>query len=231
MHYRWKLDEKFITGRSEAYQWQRLNEVPSRYLEAWQVKRKAHGWLPLDGVLAMSMMDDRQLDSIEVGKTIANQWDLPEWGIPSRPHRPKLMEMIRPICRFLASLPDPLLQEAVQGTLTVGEVPKDLAETIPQVLKYVPDSARLRVDYVPPGQYYWSPVFIHGKELIRDDLIFDTTSEAVMDEVRRRYPDRSTEETSLSDGLMALLRSGVGPNAYLTSEDIGDARFSVKESR
>jgi len=231
MHYHWKLDERFLTGRSEAYQWQRLNEVPTRYLEQWQAKRKVQGWLPLEGVLAMAMMDDRQLDAVEVGRTIANQWDLPEWGIPSRPHKPKLMEMVRPICRFLANLPLPLLNEAVEGTLTVGEVPTDLAAMIPMVLKYVPNSARLRVDYVPPGQYYWSPVFIHGKEPIRDDLIFGPTGEAVMEEVRRRYPDRTKEETSLSDGLMALLRSGVGPSAYLPSEDMGDARFSVKEPR
>jgi hypothetical protein len=85
-HLHWRLDEGFLTGRSATYQWQRLNEVPKRELVRWTAIRKRNGWLPLEEVLAMSELTDRQLDSFEVGKAIAHQWHLPEWGIPSRPH-------------------------------------------------------------------------------------------------------------------------------------------------
>ncbi len=225
-HYHWRLDEGFVTGRSAAYHWQRLNEVPKRLLTKWQAERKKNVWLPLRGVLEMSMMSDRQLDSYEVGKTIANQWRLPEWGVPSRPHMAGPRDYVRPICRFLANLPEDLLGRAELGTLEVREVPQVLLDTV-QYGRGLKPEVRLRADYIPPGQYYWAPFFEQGKEEVHADLIFAPTKEAVLAEVRKRFPNINQDGVSYSDGLMGLLMSGLGPGYVSPFYDMGDQRFGI----
>lgn len=224
MQYHWRLDEGFITGRSASFHWQRLNEVPKRYLIDWRAQREKTGMMPLRGVLAMSRLTDRQLDSFEVGKAIAHQWHLPEWGIPSRPHMSGPRDYVRPLCRMLAALPEDQLLKAEAGTLKVGEVPANLIRTLSY--PFLANDVTLRVDYIPANQYYWRPMFIDGKDEVRTDLIIRSTPDDVTKEVRRRYPSYTKDETSLSDGLLTLL-CNIGPNAGFDSPwmQLGDQRF------
>ncbi|HVT12327.1 MAG TPA: hypothetical protein VHE55_08665 [Fimbriimonadaceae bacterium] len=225
-HVHWRQDEGFLTGRSATYQWQRLNEVPKRTLTKWQEERKAKGYLSLRSVLAMAQLTDRQLDALEVGRTIVNQWRLPEWGIPSRPYWQVQPQMVRQICRFLANLPDDQLVLFEQGTFPGNRMP-------PATLEYLnvigaglgpsfPAGTLLGVDYVPPGKYYWCPVFKEGEEPVRTDLIVGDTREQVLAEVHRRFPDHKGDETAYSDGFLGLLVRR--PDS---AQDVGDQRFWV----
>jgi len=224
MHYRWRLDEGFITGRSATFHWQRLNEVPKRNLVYWQALKAQNGWLPLKGVLAMSQMTDRQLDSYEVGKAIAHQWKLDEWGIPSRPHLPR--DVVRKLCRFLAGLPADKLARAEKGTLVLSDLPEGALNGL-SFGPTTPDTV-LRIDYVPPGKYYWAPFFEQGKEEPHDDLIFADTAETVLREVNKRYPKTDKTQVSLSNGLLDVLLQKVPETPYSGKvSQLGDQRFFV----
>ena len=226
MHYRWKVDEGFLVGRSCSHSWQRINEVPKRTLVRWQAHRKSKVYLPLRDVLEMAQLHDRQLDSVELGKAVVNLWKLPEWGIPSRPLWPGQAEPVRPVARFLAALPDPLLQAGEEGSLLVRDIPHGIM----QMLNF-PGSAgegdysgeaAMGIEYVPPGKYYWSPLFEYGKETPHYDLIVGDTEESVQREIHRRYPDRPEDEVTLSDGFLALLF-----RTQNRVHELGDKRFAM----
>lgn len=223
MHVRWSQDEGWLVGRSRAYYWQRVNEVPKSQLLAWSHDRQRRGFTSIDSVLEMASMTDRQLQSVEVGRTIVNQWKLMEWGIPSRPmwpfdHEPEIL-----ICRFLAGLPPDHLAAALDYRLAASLVNREALDHAKMNDVY-PQSV-LGVDYVPAGKYYWSPTFEVNKEVVHSDLIFGDTLEAVKAEVRRRYPDRPVDdlgEISLSDGVLTIL---VKNGTRVTAN--GDFRFGV----
>jgi len=219
MHYRWSLDSNFIVGRSRAYYWQRISEVPKSRLVNWAKQRRAQGFLPLEGAIEMSEMTDRQLDSIEVGKAIVNQWRLPEWGIPSRPMW-TLHDPVRPILRQLAVIgPDKLALMKVDK-LSLSMLSRTEAEGMS--LATTDSSAILGVNYVPPGKYFWNPLFEMGKETVHTDLIIGDTAEEVETEVHKRYPERPMGEVTLSDGTLSLVVQ-TSQNSY----SIGDYRFGV----
>jgi len=205
MHYLWSVSDGFFVGRSKAFYWQRTSEVPKARLLAWSKRRLAKGFLPLENVLEMAEQTDRQLDSIEVGKTIVYQWMLPEWGIPSRPRWTLAKEPVRPICRFLGTLAPDQLESIVEGKLKVSAIPRDLVDMVAS-LGAVPSDTILGVDYVPPGKYFWNPIFELNKETVHTDLIIGNTQEEVEAEVHRRYPERPTGEVTLSnDGTLGLI--------------------------
>jgi hypothetical protein len=89
----------------------------------------------------------------------------------------------------------------------------------------------LRVDYIPPGKYFWEPFFEQGKEQVHDDVIFADTKEEVLAEVQKRYPDIKQENTGFSDGLLGLQTGNLGPESIASSYDLGDEHFGVGHRR
>jgi len=205
MHVRWGSSDGWLIGRSRAYYWQRINEVPKEKLVAWSKQRRQNrdGTLPIEGVIEMSSLDNRQLDAMQVGLTIVNQWHLPEWGIVSRPLWPFGFEPVRPMVRFLGALPPDQLQAILDHKLAVSSVSQANLEI--GGLADISRGAVLGVDYVPPGKFYWDPTFEIGKEEVNTDLIVGDTPEAVEDEIHKRYPDRPKGEVTLSDGAFTLI--------------------------
>jgi hypothetical protein len=59
---RWTKDGEFLLCRSTSYYWDKLREVPNRYLQQWVRDRDANGGLPFADFLEMATMSDPQLD-------------------------------------------------------------------------------------------------------------------------------------------------------------------------
>lgn len=224
LHYRWSSDEGFITGRSCSYYWQRLNEVPKRLLVRWQSVREQKGELPLADVLEMAQLSDRQLDAIEVGRTIMNQWRLWEYAIPSRPFVPQNIDTVRNVARFFASLPAPMLELAVQNNLHVKDVPRECLAALksPASLEGADPDSLLGVEFVGAGKYYWAPVFEDGVEPVTPEAIVGNSPGEVESMVVSRHPTRHFHETGFSYGLM-----GLRVTAKNFTYDLGDQRFFV----
>jgi hypothetical protein len=82
MGVRWRREGDFLLGRSKSFLWDRLKEVPNRYRERWQREKREHGGLlPLDALLEMASLSDDQLSATDMGYTIVDCWDLPEWHL------------------------------------------------------------------------------------------------------------------------------------------------------
>lgn len=226
MQYRWGLSEGFVTGRSAAFHWQRLNEVPKRLLQRWQIQRRHTGYLGLESVLEMARLSDRQLDAREVGKTVYCQWKLPEWGVLSRPFMTRQYNGERMAARFMAALSPAQLSQLQQGTLTVGDLSREILDMVNydrwRPFEAVAADVKLSCSYVPPLKYYWHPLFEEGVETVRTDLILADTSDAVEREVDRRFPDRKRpNEIAYSLGLLGLTINLQRP---LT---LGDYRYTI----
>src|SRR5260370_39812498 len=97
---RWKKDGDFITGRSTSYFWDKVKEVPNRYLQRWIHVRDTNGGLSLADMLEMASLPDEELDSRLVGEAIGHCWGLPGWGSLSGDQS----RMIRRDARFPAIL-------------------------------------------------------------------------------------------------------------------------------
>jgi hypothetical protein len=81
MGVRWRKAGDFLLCRSGSFFWDRLKEVPNRYLERWQHEKRHHGGLPLDALLEMASLPDVQLGGVPMGGAIMDCWGLPEWHI------------------------------------------------------------------------------------------------------------------------------------------------------
>src|SRR5262249_18480576 len=77
---RWTKDNDFLLCRSTSYFWDKLKEVPNRYLQRWGEDRNAAGGLPLEDFIEMAGMTDQQIDSKPVARGIEQCWGLREWG-------------------------------------------------------------------------------------------------------------------------------------------------------
>jgi hypothetical protein len=80
MDVRWRKDGDFLVCRSASFFWDRLKEVPNRYLQHWAHDRDANGGLPLTDFLEMAGMSGPQLDADAVGQGIEHFWGLREWA-------------------------------------------------------------------------------------------------------------------------------------------------------
>ena len=80
MDVRWRKDGGFLVCRGASFFWDRLKEVPNRYLQRWAHDRDANGGLPLTDFLEMARMSDQQLDSAPVAQGIERYWGLREWA-------------------------------------------------------------------------------------------------------------------------------------------------------
>jgi hypothetical protein len=80
MGVRWAKDGEILLCRSTSYFWDKLKEVPNRYLERWIADRDANGGLPLTDLLEMATLSDPQLDSVIVSEAITHCHGLRDWG-------------------------------------------------------------------------------------------------------------------------------------------------------
>ena len=96
--------------RSTSYFWDKLKEVPNRYLQRWSQDRDASGGLPLTDFLEMASMSDQQLDSDPVAEGIEQYWHLPEWAWLSH----HLVSALRENARCLALLTSAQLRRALE---------------------------------------------------------------------------------------------------------------------
>src|SRR5205823_2605323 len=80
MDVRWRKDGDFLACRSARFFWDRLQEVPNRYLQRWARDRDANDGLPMADFLEMAGMADSQLDAGAVAQGIERGWGLREWG-------------------------------------------------------------------------------------------------------------------------------------------------------
>jgi hypothetical protein len=109
---RWRKDSDFLVCRSTSYFWDRLKEVPNRYLQRWARSRDANGGLPLAEFLEMATLTDQQLDSVPVAEGIEQCWGLREWSWLGGAELDGRLQ--RQHARFLATLTPDQQQRALQ---------------------------------------------------------------------------------------------------------------------
>jgi hypothetical protein len=109
---RWRKDGDFLVCRSASYFWDRLKEVPNRYLQRWAKSRDANGGLPLAEFLEMATLTDQQLDSVPVAEGIEQCWGLREWGWLGGAELEGRLQ--RQHARFLATLTPDQQQRALE---------------------------------------------------------------------------------------------------------------------
>jgi hypothetical protein len=168
---RWRKDGSFLMGRSTSYFWDKLKEVPKRYLERWRARREQQAGMPLDDLLEIATLTDAQLDASRVGEGIRYLYGLTEWPLVGHcgplggPH-PKL----RPHARFVASLTADQRRRAMEPKgLPFGALSRQqqqaYAELLPEETLVGPEGPRFELlrgavvwlGYAPAGWYQWSP--------------------------------------------------------------------------
>ncbi len=225
----WRQDGGFLLCRSTSFFWDKLKEVPSRYLTQWQQERTRRGSLPFEAVLQMASLSDQQLDSATVGRGISHCWDLPEWGIVGNAAKPLegtgtatsgTPEELRAYTRFVAGLPagtrnltlrpdglpfDALDRAQQQEFARIYLVKGD---TNPQILP----GLRIHVDYIPAGTYVWHPVveeeaeqrYIVYTQISKLPAAAGKTVEGALAEARRIYPKAAANQIKRSRGIVAF---------------------------
>lgn len=223
----WKKDADFVQCRSTAFFWNKLKEVPNRLLDRWQMDRELKSGLPLDDLLEMAELSDRQLDSLLVGQGVKHCRDLMEWSILADPQyagsRRKL-DQVRPLARFLATLPPGLRQRALapDGVPLSAFGPPQLEtlarifyldQLLPQI-RGTPQDTRLRVDYVPSGMYTWRVVYDSDEDARaarrRVPVCVGETPEKALAAARKFYPRARSEDIHRSYGM--LTATFIGPD-------------------
>lgn len=217
---RWRKDGDFILARSASYFWDKLKEVPARYLRRWQQDRVAHGGLPLADLLEMAALSDQQLDSGRVGDGVSHCWDIPEWQIPA--HEPG-----RSTARFVALLAPAQLQRALQAdgmpvTALAPDQLRALAATgwLPDQSAPALAGASLRVQYIPAGQHYWNEMGSPGAPLISADapppdpaesararlwpVAAGATAEQALAAARRLFPAANPGDIHVTRGILVV---------------------------
>jgi hypothetical protein len=215
---RWRMDGGFLLCRSTSYFWDKLKEVPARQLRRWAENRRQNGSLPLEDVLEIATLSDRQLDSRLVGYGVAHCWELLEWGIVgSVPFRPRLDGggYARRYARLLAGLgPDQRRAALSPAGLPFGQLSPPQQEELAGVLVRHGRDPRLladlllRVEYVPAGVYVWFPQVTTSAEAERGrrewPMVSAKTAEAVLAEARRFDPAAEAGEIHRSPGVLSI---------------------------
>ena len=214
MGVRWTKDGSFLLCRSTSFFWDKLKEVPRRQLEKWQRDGKSASHLPLEDVLEMATLTDRQLDSDVVRDVVAHCWGLGEWDLlrktvgyyPMRSWARFLLELT-PAQREKALSPGGL---AMSG-LTARQQQLLMRNYIGQYgdidTSWVKPPVALRYAYAPVGTYLWRPrlprerFYKEGGTL---PLIVRTTAEEALAAARSIDPSVTRDQIELSDGAFFL---------------------------
>jgi hypothetical protein len=211
---RWRKEGDFILSRSTTYYWDRLKEVPNRYLVRWQREKRERPGLSLESLEEMASLPDDELNSTTVAEAIRHCWGLEEWGIVSTDQvwgcaveRTKL--------RFLSELtPDhrrraldsdglplsTLTRDEQRGFLRVMESMNQVIDrqqggsfTLPNRQVYI------KVEYLPAGWYVWTPPEStpeHPWPHALHRIVARTAAEALA-AARQTYPAASAEQVAL----------------------------------
>jgi hypothetical protein len=204
MGVRWTMDGDFLLCRSTSYFWDKLKEVPNRYLQRWARDRDANGGLPFADFLEMASMTDQQLDSAVVADGIDRYWKLHEWTILNP-------RETRYTARYLSSLAPEQFQRALQPdglplpSLTPAQQQgamqmQFLANAAAEREGHAPiamsaewwSHALVGAKYIPAGWYAWErrPDDVYGPA----PPIGGRTPAEALAAVRRLYPPARPEE-------------------------------------
>jgi RNA polymerase sigma-70 factor, ECF subfamily len=218
---RWRKDGAFLVCRSTSYFWDKLKEVPNRYLQQWARNRDASGGLPFGDFLQMASMADQQLDSTLVAEGIEHCWDLREWAWLSGASLEGRLQ--RQHARFLATLTSDQRRRALEpsGLSFAGLTPAQqqgmirLQYEILEALEreegtspsFQPEelaSARITTTYIPAGWYIASVQQPPATEQPRSGRVIQVggrTPDEARAEARRLFPGSVPQEVRrLRDG-------------------------------
>jgi hypothetical protein len=202
MGVRWRKDGDFLLCRSTSFFWDKLKEVPNRYLQHWAQDRDANGGLPLADFLEMASLPDQQLESTVVGEAIGHCWSLPEWRLLDHPvirHRARLVAMLTPeqLQRAMqpAGIPFQELtpaqqQVAVQDQYQVSAfMERQNGDPYPVPQEWWSHAA-IFAEYAPAGWYVWDPPERRPVPLV--PTVGRTAAEA-LSAARLRWPQAPAE--------------------------------------
>jgi hypothetical protein len=211
---RWREDGDYLVCRSTSYFWDRLKEVPNRYLQRWAQSRDANGGLPLADFLEMATLTDQQLDSVPVAEGIEQCWGLREWTWIGGAELEARLQ--RQHARFLATLtPDQRQRSREPAGLAFRELTAAQQQGFIQ-LKYESQeaiereegkappirpadfaNAAIRANYIPAGWY----VALVPPDSVRERpwrgpmrRVGGRTAEEATAAARRRFPNSSPQE-------------------------------------
>jgi hypothetical protein len=164
---RWKKEGDFLLCRSTSYFWDKLKEVPNRYLQRWARDRDANGGLPLADLLEMASLPEQQLDSPIVAEAIQHCWGLREWHYAADPLWRRQVRFLmvltpeqqrramQPACLAFKELTPAQQQAAVQlQNSNLAEMERQGGEPTP-IPADLWSHAEIYADYVPAGWYAW----------------------------------------------------------------------------
>jgi hypothetical protein len=206
---RWRKDGDYLLARSTSYFWDKLKEVPRRDLERWRDASTRPERLPLEALLEMMRLSDRQLDSEVVGRSIYHCWGLEEWGmVGSGSRRMQVVPAsIRTHYRLLASLSEAQLRQSQKGQgLPFGSL------TPPQQQLWLktngaPPEGSIHVRYAPAGGYSWQPLLKRGsgvEEYLNLPVVVGHTAEQALADARRIEPGLSLDRVKRCGGLLMI---------------------------
>jgi hypothetical protein len=208
---RWTKDGDFLLCRSTSYFWDKLKDIPNRYLQHWARDRDSNGGLPVSDLLDMAGESDEQLDSTVVAQGIERYWKLPEWAILNYPYW-------RHLARFMATLePDKLRRVLQPDGLPLPELSPAEQQAAMQLqfdalsemeseggtpTPIPPDwwsHALVHARYVPAGWYAWMPTAAFtGIWRGPAPPIAGRTAQEALAAVRPLYPAASLEDVKQS---------------------------------
>jgi hypothetical protein len=216
---RWRKEGEFLLGRTTSYFWDRMQEVPNRYLQRWARSRETSGGLPFADFLEMATLSDQQLGGEGMKQGVIHYWGLREWGLLSAATVPPQA----PYPRFLATLTPEQRRRALEpGGLPLRELTpaqRQLAlqlqyeqrvETERQGFSFPPldleQFARgvIRAEYYPAGWY----LALVPPESVKErpwhgpmDRVGGRTAEEARAAAARRYPRSAPQEVrQIRDG-------------------------------
>lgn len=205
---RWHKDGDYLLCRSTGFFWDKLKEVPNRFLKRWSADR-GRGPLALDDLLEMSTLSDTQLNSETSGKVIEHCWGLDEWANVGRGFFREGIDCseLRPYARFYASLSEPQRRLAETRGVGADDLLPAQADALRRLLEAkgpgLPRGARLRVDYAPAGAYVWAP---HADLRERSALpvAWGRTADEALAAARKIRPDLPPDQVHQSRGLFGV---------------------------
>jgi hypothetical protein len=208
-------------ARSTSFFWDKLKEVPNRRLRRWAEIRREHGALPLQEVLDMVELSDRQLESEAIGTGVVHCWGLEEWGLFGKV-RPAgragmLGKHVRPYYRLAASLTPGQLQGALGPN---GLAWSALSPAQQQAFARTDQSAvgaTVSVRFAPSGWYVWTPGYNRGTsvERLRNlPIVMGPTLEQALAAARKVDPDAAASEFYRGAGLLVVAFTGANGMAW-----------------
>jgi hypothetical protein len=212
---RWKKEGDFLVCRSASFFWDKLKEVPNRYLARWRENKVKQRGLPLEDLLEMAALSEQQLNSATVGKVVQHCWGLDEWWLVGHGTMKTGVNPgdLRPVARFLAGLtPAQRRQAQLPEWLAFAALTPAQQQALtsllgpPERTKPDPRSLRFQFVYAPAGTYVWDTLVTGDRheEAWRWPMVVGKTREAALTDARRLYPPAAPAQIVPSRGVLWL---------------------------